>query len=175
MSAEMPIPATFPSLLQEHHQALSGQPWRGLACSVLVARALRRSKGLDDTSAYAEVWKIDGRPSWWQLAQIGDPARPWSGVEAAVALGGRLLVEAPERPGWYKVQVWTTVQGAVVLPGSRGHDFFVQLRRDGSQVIWESDEGRGFRRREMTLEARIAEHSRIFGAPCDHHVVALWR
>jgi hypothetical protein len=154
MSEPMPLPATFAELIKEHG---GHQP-----CCTFVARALRRSRGLDDDPAYAEVGTVDGEASWWSRSQIWDADQPWSGVDAALELGGH-LVEVLGR-GWTKVQVWTLVYGHVdVSRGSRGHDFFVQVRTDGTQVIYESDEGKGYRRREMTLEERVREHADRFG------------
>jgi hypothetical protein len=96
-------------------------------------------------------------------------------VDAAVELGGR-LVEELERRRWHKIQAWTTVRGEVdVGQGSRGHDFFVQVERDGTEVIWESEIGKGYRRRVMSLADRLAEHARIFGAPVVWRGVALPR
>jgi hypothetical protein len=152
-----------------------------MPCSVFVARALRRYRGLDDVPAYAEVGQVGGEPSWWALAQIWDHSRPWSGIQAAEEIGGTVVrplhVEPPMEAGWYKVQIWTFTPDGKVDPraGSRGHDFLLQSRRDGRSFVYESDERAGYRRREMSIGERSDEHDRQFGGGCTYRIVRLPR
>lgn len=170
MSSKIPLRDTFALAMAAHGLR---QP-----CCSFGGRALRLARGLEDVPAYGEVGQIDGDESWWFRINIWDHDDPWSSVGATQEVWPSALVEPNElrRKRFHAVQCWTLVGGVVdVQKGSKGHYFFVEKRKDGREIVYEMDEGYGFRRREMTLVARLHEHSEIFGGVVRSKVLVLKR